>query len=59
MLERIRQAADELEAAALPQPDRAFVAADDEVELHRPEPAGPRSRERVRAHRARDAASAG
>jgi hypothetical protein len=41
-----------MEAAALPQSDRAFVAADDEVELHCPEAECSGSPERVRAHRA-------
>jgi hypothetical protein len=56
MLEGVGQSADDMEAAALPQPDRTFVAADDEVELHRPEAKCSGSLDRVGTHRACDAA---
>src|SRR3546814_8019971 len=35
VVERPRQAADHLEPQRLPQPDRADIGTDDEVELHR------------------------
>ena len=52
MVENLRKAADNREAETLPQSDRAFVAADDKIELHGAETALPCAFERVRAHRA-------
>src|SRR3546814_12572879 len=56
-VERPRQAADHLEPQRLPQPDRADIGADDEVELHRPKAARFRMVDRMQAHRPRDPAT--
>src|SRR5258707_9781364 len=58
MGEGLREAADDGEAEALPEPHRALVAADDEIELHGAKTSAPRVRERVLAHGGGDPASA-
>src|SRR3546814_286381 len=57
MVERPRQPPDHLEPQRLPQPDRADIGADDEVELHRPKAARFRMVDRMQAHRPRDPAT--
>src|SRR5258707_11005763 len=59
MGEGLREAAHDGEAEALPEPHRALVAADDEIELHGAEAAPPRLAPRVLAHGAGDAATPG
>src|ERR1700681_1032236 len=55
MVERLRQPSDDLKSKALPQRDRARIAADDEIELHGAETPRSRMRERVGAHGPRHA----
>src|SRR5260370_39395910 len=50
MQEGSGEAADNLKAKTLPQPDRALIGTDHEVELHRAKSALPRSVQRMRAH---------
>ena len=57
--ENAGQTPDNRESKALPQPDRALVAADYEVELHGAEPERLRVLERMQTHGTRDTASAG
>src|SRR6266568_928852 len=59
MVKSFGKAANDLEAEALPQPNRALVRADHKIELHGAETALPRTLERVRAHRACHAAARG
>src|SRR6186713_1906881 len=58
MRESARHAADHVEPQRLPQPYRALVGADDEIELHAAIAARAGLLERMRAHRPSDAAPA-
>ena len=51
------EAPDNLETEPLPKRDRAFICADDEIELHRLEALTGRELQRMNAHGAGDAAS--
>lgn len=52
MFEHLWKAADNFKSETLPQPDSAFVAANNKIELHGAETALPRVFKRMRAHRA-------
>src|SRR5207249_6556235 len=57
MTECRRQASDDVESAALPEPHRPLVGADHEVELHGPEPSRGGGGERMLTHQAGDTAA--